>query len=59
MDSKHHGRFVYRELFLSIDIFFAPVGDINCHAEGNSFLDLLLTLVFIHTFEVINSDKSP
>jgi hypothetical protein len=37
MDSKDYGGFVYRELFLGVDIFFAPVGDINRYEEGRSF----------------------
>jgi hypothetical protein len=60
MDSKYHRRFVYRELFLGIDILFASVGDINRSAEESSFLAyLLLALVFIYPFEMVNSDKSP
>ena len=51
---------MYRELFLGIDILFAPVEDINCSAEGNSFSAyLLLALVFIYPFEMINSDEFP
>lgn len=59
MDSKYHGRFVNRELFLGIDMFFASVGDINRSARGSSFSAyLLLALVFVYPFEMINSDKS-
>ena len=60
MDGKYHGRFVYRELFLGIDILFASVDDINGPAPGNSFSAyLLLALVFIRPLEMINSDKFP
>ena len=59
MDGKYYGRFVYRELFLGIDILFASVGDINYSAEGSSFSNLLLALVFIYPFKMINSDKFP
>jgi hypothetical protein len=60
MDGKYHGRFVYRELFLGINILFASVDDINCSAEGNSFSAyLLLALVLIYSLEVVDSDKFP
>ena len=60
MDGKYHGRFVYCELFLGIDILFASVGVINCSAEGNNFSAyLLFALVFIYPLEMINSNKFP
>lgn len=58
MDSKYHGRFVYRELFLGIDMLFASVGDINRSAEWSSLSAyLLLAFVFVYPFKMINGDK--
>lgn len=60
MNGKYHGRFVYRKLFLSIDILFASVDDINRSEEESSLSAyLLLALVFIYPLEMVNGDKFP